>query len=283
MNNRFETPYRLKRPGFGVVIVGWERVYELTPLGLMDKVKGFSFQYDKAISVSFPEYWKSDKEAYLPSLILNNIFGIVPYFDSHENLTWVRVVNLATNEPIKDYAGTEKDLLYICKHILTDCKKVLRSWGKEPYRELRYGMEWLRDPWHKKNYPDAFQRPDVRIYDIIKYNRLSEKECFRKACWLAKRISAKNTAFDHYDFHSPKEVNNRIWSVMLRRINDYVQDNKPEDFDIEMDDLGRAFDYLFDKECLYNVYRHLGMETHNNYLVKTYINLVAQAALSDLQ
>ena len=216
--------------------------------------------------------------------MLNNIFGIVPYYGYNGGLTWVRVVNLATNETIKDYPGTEDDLLYICKHILTDCKKVLRSWGKEPYKEFRYGQEYLRDPWHKEKYPDAFQRPDVRIYkDVVKYYRLTEKECFRKACRVANDRSANNTEFDHYDFYTPEDVYNHIRSEMLSRIECFVQDNKPEEFEIETDDLERAFGYLFDKDVLYNVYRRLGRETHNNYKAITYINIVARAALSGSQ
>ena len=277
MNNRNETPYRLQRDGFDEIIVGWERVYELTPRGLMDKVYELSFQYDKAISVSFPEWWKSDREADLPALILNNIFGIIPYYNYKSELTWVRVVNLATNDTIKDYPGTENDLLYICKHILTDCKKILRSWGKEPYRELRYGMEWLRDPWHKKNYPDAFQRPDVRIYRIIRFTLLSQEEYYRKAYQSIRARKPDNGSFYFYSQYAPEDVYSAIRGRIINNMYRHFRDNKPTKLEMDSEELGRMFWFLMDKEMILSIGKRLAKETLDNYSIKTYIAHIADA------
>ena len=279
MNNRHETPYRLQRQGFDEIQVGWERVYELTPRGLMDKMTELSFKYDKAISVSFPEWWKSDKEKDLPALILNNIFGVIPYYDYNGNLLFVRVANLATNETIKDYPGTENNLLYICKHILTDCKKVLRSWGKEPFREFRYGIEYLRDKWHLNNHKDAFQRPDVRIYGIVRYNRLTPEEYFKKAC---KSILNRKTesSFNDDDDAFTDIVYERIVEKIQENLMRHFQDNKPADFDIDKDDLKRWFWFLMEKEPIVSVYKSLAAKTKDNYNIWTYINVIADAIVS---
>ena len=250
----------------------------------MDKVIGLSFTYDKKISISFPEWWKSDREANLPALMLNNIFGIIPYYDYKGGLTWVRVVNLATNETIKYYPGTENDLLYICKHILTDCKKVLREWGKEPYREFRYGIEYLRDNWHKENYPDAFQRPDVRINSIMKIARLTPRTCFREALRAsAQRKPDNGNSFNHYTFPDKEEVSKAIKKAMLVKIADYLQTNISEDIDISGFDLEELFGYLFNTDYLYDVYIKLGRETYNGYRVPSYIRFVANGVLSGIQ
>lgn len=283
MNNRCEIAYRLQREGFGEIQVGWERVYDLTPMALKEIVESQSLIYDKPLSFSFPEWWKNDKEAFLPSVILNNIFGIVPDYDYKQDFTGIRLVNLATNEVMETFPGDEVHLLFICKRILTYCKKVLRSWGKEPHRLLRYGTEYLRDKWHIENYPDAFQRPDVRIYNIVKYNRLTEKECLRKANWIAEHRNANNTGFDHFDFYHEDDVYSHIKSEMLSRIGNCINDYKPDDFELENIDLEKVFGYLFDKDVLINVYQCLGRKTHNNYTAITYVNIVASAALSGFQ
>lgn len=277
MNNRHIVIYRLHRYGFDEIQVGWERVYELTPMGLMDKMTELSFIYDKATSISFPEFWKSDKEADLPVLILNNIFGIVPYYDYNGNLIFVRVVNLATNEKMEDFPGTENDLLYICKHILTYCKKVLRSWGKEPYREFRYGMEWLRDDWskwHRKNYPDAFLRPDVRIYEIIKFNRLPLDELVSKAY---KTISQtpKNPSFTNYNTSTIYKV---IRGIVVDNLFKQFNENKSKDYDIEKEVLEKSFWFLFDKDLIIAAYQMLREEKTNlDYEFNTYCRHIAEA------
>ena len=277
MNNRNETPYRLQRDGFDEIIVGWERVYELTPRGMMDKVIELSLQYDKAISVSFPEWWKSDREADLPALMLNNIFGIIPYYDYNGCLTWVRVVNLATNETIKDYPGTEDDLLFICKHILTDCKKILRSWGKEPYRELRYGTEWLRDPWHKENYQDAFQRLDVRTYDVIRFNRLSQEEYYLKAYRSIRERKPDNDSFYFYTDYPQEQVFDAVKDRIINNLSRHFQDNKPADLDVEKEELGQMFWFLIERETILFVCERLARETLDKYGISTYIAHVADA------
>ena len=277
MNNRNETPYRLQRDGFDEIQVGWERVYELTPRGLMEKVYDLSFQFDKAISVSFPEWWKSDRESDLPALMLNNIFGIIPYYDFKGELLFVRVVNMATNETMQDFPGTEDDLLYICKHILTYCKKVLRSWGKEPYKELRYGMEWLRDPWHKKNYTDAFQRPDVRIYMIIRFNRLSQEEYYHKAYQSIRERKPDNDSFYYYSSYPQEQVYSAIQVRIINNLCRHFQDNKPENLELERKDMERLFWFLMDKEMILSVCERLAKETRDKYGIRTYIAHVADA------
>jgi len=277
MNNRDETPYRLQRDGFDEIIVGWERVYELTPRGLMEKVIELSFQFDKAISVSFPEWWKSDREEDLPALMLNNIFGIIPYYDIKGDLTWVRVVNLATNEAIKDYPGTENDLLYICKHILTDIKKILRSWGKAPYRELRYGMEWLRDLWHKENYQAAFHRLDVRTYSVIRINRLSQEEYYLKAYRSIKERKPDNDSFYFYSSYPQEEVYNAVKERIINNLSRHLQDNKPADLDVGKEELEQMFWFLMDKETILYLCERLASETLDKYGIKTYIAHVADA------
>lgn len=277
MNNRHETPYRLQRDGFDEIIVGWERVYELTPRGLMDKVIELSLQYDKAISVSFPEWWKSDREADLPALMLNNIFGIIPYYDYNGCLTWVRVVNLATNETIKDYPGTEDDLLFICKHILTDCKKILRSWGKEPYRELRYGTEWLRDPWHKENYQDAFQRLDVRTYNVIRFNRLSQEEYYLKAYRSIRERKPDNDSFYFYSDYPQEQVFDAVKNRIINNLSRHLQDNKPADLNVEKEELGQMFWFLLERKTILFVCERLARETLDKYGISTYIAHVADA------
>ena len=280
MNNRHETPYRLLRDGFDEIQVGWERVYELTPRGLMDKVYELSFTYDKAISVSFPEWWKSDKEANLPALILNNIFGIVPYYDYKGDFIFIRVVNLATNEAMQQpFPGIEDDLLYICKRILTYCKLVLRSWGKEQYREFRYGMQYLRDDysnWHKMNYPDAFLRQDVRIYDILKYKRPSLNACVNHAykglTALAKEdVSFKENVEDVVYELSKATILDRLESIFFNR--------KPSDLVIMRDDLQKMFWFLLDRDLIVRAFQELRQKTHYNYNERTYALFIAEAIL----
>ena len=280
MNNRYETPYRLQRPGLGEIIVGWERVYELTPGALMDKVQDLSFTYDRAIAFSFPEYWKREEEAYLPALILNNIFGIVPYYSYNGGLTWVRVVNLATNETIKDYPGTKDDLLYICKHILTDCKKVLRSWGKEQFREFRYGQEYLRDRWHKENYQDAFQRLDVRLYSKMRYNRLTEEECYKRAEKAIKSEKKDWTPGEYKDDEMVyRAIKEKLLSVMSYDFLDYA----PEDVQYTKEDQERLFSYLFDKDLIVSMFHRLVYETNNDYTGITYASIIANAIRSGVE
>lgn len=278
MNNRHETPYRLQREGFGEIQVGWERVYDLTPGALMDIVRENSLKYDKPLSFAFPEWWKSDKEARLPSVILNNVIGIIPDFDYKENFTGIRLVNLATNEAMENFPGDELHLLYVCKHILTYCKKVLRSWGKEPYRELRYGIEYLRDKWHIEHFPDAFQRPDVRIYDIVRYDRLPKEEYFNKAykSILKRKIE---TSFTEYN---PDSVYELIAGKIQENLMRHFLDNKPADFDVEEDDLKKWFWFLLDKELIVSVYQQLVDKTKNDYNIWAYIYMIADAFVSSL-
>ena len=280
MNNRHIIVYRLQREGLGEIQVGWERVYELTPRGLMDKMTELSFNYDKAISVSFPEWWKSEKETDLPSLILNNIFGIIPDFDINENFTGIRLVNLATNEMMENFLGDEQHLLYVCKHILTYCKKVLRSWGKEPFREFRYGIEYLRDKWHLNNHKDAFQRPDVRIYGIVRYNRLPQKEVLNTALQAIENKKPDNNTFNYYDDFTRDEVYNAVKVEMLKWIDEDIREKTQESNNAEKYDLENLFWYLFDADFIYQVYMNLGEETNNGYLVKTYIFYIPRAMLS---
>ena len=279
MNNRNEIAYRLQREGFGEIQVGWERVYDLTPVALKEIVESQSLIYDKPLSISFPEWWKNDKEAFLPSVILNNIFGIVPDYDYKQDLTGIRLVNLATNEVMETFPGDETDahLLFICKHILTYCKKVLRSWGKEPYREFRYGIEYLRDKWHIQNYPDAFQRPDVRIYDIVWFERLSPKEYFNKAY---RSILKRKTETSFND--KPDSVYELIVGKILENLMRHFQDNKPADFDIEEDDLKNWFWFLLDKAPIDFVYKCLLDKTKEDYNLWAYVYVIADAIVSSL-
>ena len=283
MNNRHETPYRLQRDGFDEILVGWERIYDLTPGALKDILLNRSFKYDKTDAIiSFPEWWKNDKEAFLPSVILNNIFGIIPYFALNQDLIFVRVVNLATNEVMETFPGDEGEahLLFICKHILTYCKKVLRSWGKEQYKEFRYGMEWLRDPWHKENYPEAFQRPDVRIYDVIRYDRLDPIIIFNKAKKAIENKTKNNDTFNFY-YEYPKDVVvGAVKKEMIQRMREVVWEKNP-DPTLAKCDFEKAFWYIFDADLIYNVYLSLGQETYNNYHVKTYIASVANAIIAE--
>ena len=276
MNNRYETPYTLLRDGFDEVFIGWERVYELTPKALMDKVYELSIKFDKETAVSFPEYWKSDKETDLPALILNNIFGIVPYYDYNGNLSWVRVVNLATNETMQDFPGTENNLLYTCKHILTYCKKVLRSWGKEPYREFRYGQEYLRDRWHKENYPEAFQCPEVCIYDKMVYYRLSPNTCLNRAR-RALQSAKKEWTPGYYD---TDDIFLGVKKSMLFWIDLAFQDAK---LPYKEPDQERTFSYLFDKDYIVSIFQQLVEATEYDYTGKTYVSCVAKAILSGVQ
>ena len=283
MNNRNETPYRLQRKGFGEIQVGWERVYDLTPLSLKEIIESQSLIYDKPLSISFPEWWKNDKEAFLPSVILNNIFGIIPDYDNYDdekNLIGIRLVNLATNEVMETFPGgkTDAHLLFTCKHILTYCKKVLRSWGKETFKEFRYGMEWLRDPWHKENYPDAFQRPDVRIYDVIRYDRLTLKKCLDVA-FDGIQDANKGDYFNDYQ-GKENEIYSAVKGVMLKRMTHYFQDDKPADLEMSAEDLEKAFWYLFDKDFVVSVFLLLVEKTRNSYKGSTYATYVAIALLS---
>jgi len=272
MNNRYVIAYRLQREGFGEIQVGWERIYDLTPGALADIVKSKSFVYDKPLSISFPEWWKNDKEASLPSVMLNNVFGIIPDFDYKENFTGIRLVNLATNEEMENFPGDEQHLLYICKYILTYCKKVLRSWGKEPYKELRYGIEYLRDKWHIENYPDAFQRPDVRIYDLVRYNRLPLEDIMRRTY---ENIGQKPVKpfFNEYDDDS-------IFQVISAKITDNLvmqfNDRKPQGLVIGRDDLERMFWYLFDKDIFVAAYKWLREETNMDYDFHTCAGCIAE-------
>ena len=278
MNNRYEIAYRLQRDRFDEIQVGWERIYDLTPGTLADIVREKSFVYDRPLSIAFPEWWKNDKEANLPSVMLNNVFGIIPDFDYTGNFTGIRLVNLATNEVMENFPGDEQHLLYVCKHILTYCKKVLRSWGKEPHRLLRYGTEYLRDRWHIRNYPDAFQRPDVRIYDIMRFSRLSQEEYFNKAY---KSILKRNieTSFTEY---SPDSVYEHIAGKIRKNLMRHFLDNKPEGFDIEEEDLNRWFWFLLDKELIVSVYQRLIDKTKNDYNIWAYIYVIADAIVSGL-
>lgn len=274
MNNRYEIAYRLQRDGIGEIQVGWERIYDLTPGALKDLVKSKSFEYDEPLSIAFPEWWKNDKEAYLPSVILNNVFGIIPDYDYKKDFTGIRLVNLATNEVMENFPGDkdETHLLYICKHILTYCKKVLRSWGKEPYREFRYGIEYLRDKWHIENYPDAFQRPDVRIYDIMRFNRLSQKDIMSRAYENIRHKPVK-PFFNEYDDDSISLViSTKITDNLIKHFND----RKPQNLVIEREDLGRMFWFLFDKNIFVATYKWLREETDKDYDFHTCAGCIAE-------
>lgn len=274
MNNRYEIAYRLQRDVIGEIQVGWERIYDLTPGALKDLVKSKSFEYDEPLSIAFPEWWKNDKEAYLPSVILNNVFGIIPDYDYKKDFTGIRLVNLATNEVMENFPGDkdETHLLYICKHILTYCKKVLRSWGKEPYREFRYGIEYLRDKWHIENYPDAFQRPDVRIYDIMRFNRLSQKDIMSRAYENIRHKPVK-PFFNEYDDDSISLViSTKITDNLIKHFND----RKPQNLVIEREDLGRMFWFLFDKNIFVATYKWLREETDKDYDFHTCAGCIAE-------
>lgn len=274
MNNRYEIAYRLQRDIIGEIQVGWERIYDLTPGALKDLVKSKSFEYDEPLSIAFPEWWKNDKEAYLPSVILNNVFGIIPDYDYKKDFTGIRLVNLATNEVMENFPGDkdETHLLYICKHILTYCKKVLRSWGKEPYREFRYGIEYLRDKWHIENYPDAFQRPDVRIYDIMRFNRLSQKDIMSRAYENIRHKPVK-PFFNEYDDDSISLViSAKITDNLIKHFND----RKPQNLVIEREDLGRMFWFLFDKNIFVATYKWLREETDKDYDFHTCAGCIAE-------
>ena len=279
MNNRYEIAYRLQRDVIGEIQVGWERIYDLTPGALKDLVKNKSFKFDEPLSIAFPEWWKNDKEAYLPSVILNNVFGIIPDYDYKENFTGIRLVNLATNEVMETFPGDKDDtrLLYLCKHILTYCKKVLRSWGKEPYRELRYGIEYLRDKWHIENYPNAFQRPDVRIYDILRYPRLSPKEYFNKAY---KSILKRKPETSFND--KPESVYELIVGKVLENLMRHFRDNQPADFDVDEEDLKQWFWFLLDENTIDSVYKCLLDKTKEDYNIWAYVYVIADAIVSSL-
>ena len=272
MNNRYEIAYRLQRDVIGEIQVGWERIYDLTPGALKDLVKSKSFEYDEPLSIAFPEWWKNDKEASLPSVILNNVFGIIPDFDYTGNFTGIRLVNLATNEVMENFPGDEQHLLYVCKHILTYCKKVLRSWGKEPHRLLRYGTEYLRDRWHIRNYPDAFQRPDVRIYDIMRFSRLSQEDIMSRAYEIIRNKPVK-PFFNEYDDDS-------IFRVISAKITDnlvkHFNDRKPQDLAIGREDLERMFWFLFDKNVFVATYKWLREETSKDYDFRTCAGCIAE-------
>ena len=151
--------------------IGWERLYQLYP-GILSECLLNHLDQDRLLYLLHPDWWRQSGEWCCPRIILDNIMGVIPCFDSDGELDRILLVTLTgTKEIIKEYPTNERRLTQACKKLLTDARKLLREKGIEcEEREYRNGHKPL-DYIHGE-YPDSAVKWNL----LVDLKLLSESE-----------------------------------------------------------------------------------------------------------
>ena len=253
----FEKPYFTRRFGRWEYI-GWERLYQLDP-GPLSEYLLKNLDQDRLLYLLHPDWWQQSGEWCCPRIILDNIMGVIPCFDTDGELDRILLVTLSgTKEIVKEYPASERKLNMACKKLLTDARKLLRKKGiKCDEREFRNGHMFL--DYIDGKYPDSAVRWNL----LIDLKPLAEANLRQKLSRAEKRDGILlYRGFDDECYHYIRSRINRLLKI--------------EEGSVIEKAIGKVAPALYDR-ALYERLYELVKGNDKNLSVKDCLNRIADS------